>query len=78
MRLQQRMSPHQSLIRSCRALLQNIKSAVAEVDRPHRDMQGLFLAAVSQAFEKACEAMSQEHSTLLATEQDNARVLNHR
>ena len=41
-------------------------------------MQALFLAAVSQAFGTACEALVQEHAALLATEQDNARVLNHR
>ncbi len=46
--------------------------------RPHKEMQRLFLAAVSQAFDKACEALVQEHAALLATEQDNARVLNHR
>ena len=48
------------------------------MNRPHRDIRGLFLAAASGAFEKACEALSQEHSALMATEQDNARVLNHR
>ena len=53
-------------------------AATAEMNRPHKDMQGLFLAAVSRSFEKTCEALSQEHSALLATEQDNARVLNHR
>ena len=46
--------------------------------RPHKEMQGLFRAAVSQAFDRACEALVQEHAALLATEQDNARVLNHR
>ena len=58
--------------------LAEYQAASADINRPHKDMQGLFLAAVSRSFEKACEALSQEHSALLATEQDNARVLNHR
>ena len=58
--------------------LADFRTASAEMNRPHKDMHGLFLAAVSRSFEKACEALSQEHSSLLATEQDNARVLNHR
>ena len=61
-----------------RSALAEYQAATAEMNRPHKDMQGLFLAAVSRSWEKACEALSQEHSALLATEQDNARVLNHR
>ena len=61
-----------------RSALTEYQAATAEMNRPHKDMQGLFLAAVSRAFEKACEALSQEHSALLATEHNNGRVLNHR
>ena len=54
------------------------EAAVKALGRPHRDAQDLFLAAVSQAFDRASEALVQEHAALLATEQDNARILNHR
>ena len=66
--------PNQEL----QSALAEYQAATAEMNRPHKDMQVLFLAAVSRSWEKACEALSQEHAALLATEQDNARVLNHR
>ena len=54
------------------------EAGAGALSRPHKNMQGLFLAAVSQAFDRASEALVREHAALLVTEQDNARVLNHR
>ena len=60
------------------AALEAYEAAASEIERPHKDMRGSFLKEVSKAFDSACEALVREHEALLATEQDNARVLNHR
>lgn len=60
------------------ASLAAYEAEAKEIGRPHKEVQGLLLAAVSQAFEQACKVLVQEHGALLITEQDNARVLNHR
>ena len=61
-----------------RAALEAYKAAASKMERPHKDMRGSFLKEVGKAFNSACEALVREHEALLATEQDNARVLNHR
>lgn len=45
---------------------------------PSEDSQELFLAALTRAYDKACEALLCEHAALARTEHDNARVLNNR
>jgi len=45
---------------------------------PSQDSQELFLAALTRAYERACEALLSEHAALARTEHDNARVLNNR
>ena len=45
---------------------------------PSKDSQELFMAAMTRAFDRACEALLQDHAALARTEHDNERVLNNR
>ncbi len=60
------------------AALEAYEVAASKTQRPHKDMRGSFLKEVSKAFSSVCAALLREHEALQATEQDNARVLNHR
>lgn len=45
---------------------------------PSKDSQELLMAALTKAFDRACEALLRDHAALARTEHDNARVLNNR